>query len=107
MSAGKLASMSIPDAVKTTVYTVEDCLYADLTLNLVNTSGVTATTKVYVSTNDTPGTTDLVAFDQVVPANGGLLTVTDKLSPGEKFVVETTVSGLIARVSGVLVTKPN
>ena len=105
MSAGKLAAMTVPATTKTTVYTVTDCLYADLTLNLVNTSASTVTAKVYVSVSDTPTTTDLVAFDQIIPANGGQLMVADKLSPGEKFVVEASGTGLIARVSGVLVTK--
>lgn len=105
MSAGKLAAMTVPATTKTTVYTVTDCLYADLTLNLVNTSASTVTAKVYVSVSGTPTTTDLVAFDQIIPANGGLLMVADKLSPGEKFVVEASGTGLIARVSGVLVTK--
>ena len=105
MSAGKMASMSIPATTKTTVYTVPDCAYAELSLNLVNTSGSTVTTKVYISKSDTPTNVDLVAFDQVVPANGGLLLIQDKLSPGEKYVVEASATGLVARVSGVLFTK--
>ena len=105
MSAGKLASMSIPATTATSVYTVPDCAYADLTLNLTNTSASAITAKVYISTSATPATTDLVAFDQVIPANGGLLQYTDKLSPTERYVVTASATGLVARVSGVLVTK--
>ena len=105
MSAGKLASMSVPATSQTTVYTTADCIYADLTLNLVNTTASAITVKVYISTNATPATADYVAYNQVIPANGGSLIFNDKLTPGEKFIVQPTAAGLVARVSGVLYSK--
>lgn len=105
MSAGKLASMSVPATSQTTVYTTADCIYADLTLNLVNTSASAITVKVYISTNATPSTADYVAYNQIIPANGGSLIFEDKLTPGERFIVEPTAAGLVARVSGVLYSK--
>lgn len=97
--------MSVPATSQTTVYTTADCIYADLTLNLVNTSASAITVKVYISTNATPATADYVAYNQIIPANGGSLILDDKLTPGERFIVEPTAAGLVARVSGVLYSK--
>lgn len=106
MSAGKLASVEVPATAKTVVYTTGDCIYADLNLNLVNTSTSNITTKVYITTSATAAVVDTVAHNQVIPANGGAFILDFITSPGEKIVVEPTAAGLVARVAGLLVSKP-
>ena len=105
MTNGKLAAAQIPAITKTTVYTVQPCRYADISTNLVNISENDLTVKVYFTTDAVPADVDIVAFNVIIPANGGTLTLEDKMSPGEKIVVEASAAGLVTRVSGVLYSK--
>ena len=102
MSNGRLAVAALTANVNNLIYTVIDnCLYAEINLQLVNTNTVDATLEVALSTTSTPNTEDYIEKGITILADGGTINVNGLiLSPGEMIIVKVNQTGINARVSG-------
>lgn len=107
MAYGKLAAATLAANTDTVVYTVPDnCLYADLTINILNPDVTDATAQLAIAAADTPAANEYVEKGVVLPANGGILERTNVVaSPGERIVVRSTLATTVVRVSGKTVLK--
>lgn len=102
MAYGKLASAVLAAATPNTVYTVgANCLYAEVNINIVNSAGSDSALSIALTSAATPAAGDYIENGVVVPANGGTMENTGLiLSPGEKIVVQSNISGPVVRISG-------
>lgn len=105
MSYGRLAISQPAAATDTVVYTVPaNCRYADITLNILNTTTNDATLELALSAADTPVAGEYIEKGVILPANGGILERAGLLcSPGERIVVKITEANSVVRISGKLV----
>ena len=102
MAYGRFAVAVLAANTDTVVYTVPDnCLYAELTINVLNPDTVDATAKMAVSAADTPVANEYIENGVILPANGGILERASLIaSPGERIVVRSTLATTVVRVSG-------
>lgn len=104
MSYGRLAISEPVVDTDTIVYTVPtNCRYAELTINILNTTVNDAQVEVAVAATDTPATGEYIEKGAIIPANGGILERSGLLcSPGERIVVKLSQASSVVRVSGKL-----
>lgn len=102
MSFGRLAVGIPPANTDTVIYTVPaNCLFAEITLNILNPDVADITVNVAVALTGTPSANEYVEQGAIIPANGGILERTNLLcSPGENIVVRSTLANTVVRVSG-------
>lgn len=107
MSYGKLGTVVSTASTYHTVYTVPaNCLYAELTINMLNPGTTESSIEVALSATGTPTDSEFIEKGAILPGNGGILQITDiVVSPGELIVIKSSTSGCVVRVSGKEITK--
>lgn len=107
MAVGLLGKSLLVANTDTVVYTVPtDALYAAVSVNVLNTNNSIAGFELAISNNSTPGLVDYIELGTQIPADGGMLERTDiKCSPGEKIIVQSSLSDVVVRVSGIEYTQ--
>jgi len=107
MPYGRLAVSAPAATTNTVVYTVpSNCLYAEITVNILNTNATTCSCNLAVSTSgtSTPAANEYIEKEAILPASGGVLERTDLVvSPGEKIIIYTALANTVVRVSGKVV----
>lgn len=106
MAFGKLASVVLAADTDTVVYTVPDnCLYAEININVLNPDVADCTAKMAIAATATPAADEYIENGIILPANGGILERTDQIvGPGEKIIVRSTNAVTVVRVSGKVLT---
>lgn len=107
MAIGLLGKQLLIADIDTTVYTVPmDCLFAAVSINVLNTNSTVAGFKLAVTNSTTPAAVDYIENGTQIPADGGMLERTEiKCSPGEKIIVRSSLDDVVVRVSGIEHTK--
>jgi len=109
MSFGSLGR-SVPDAdTFTTIYTVsEDCVLAEITINVSNPNIAIATVDIAIGSHATPAADEYIAKANQLTAAGGLLEIAKQIvSPGELIVIRSDKDDTIFRVSGKELNHPH
>ena len=102
MAYGKLG-LSIPAAnTNTVIYTVpSNCIYAELTINILNPDSADITVDVALASSSSPASNEYIEKGTIIPASGGILERTNLIcSPGENVVVKSSLATSVVRVSG-------
>lgn len=107
MAIGLLGKQLLSADTDTTVYTVPvDCLFAAVSVNVLNTNSTVAEFKLAITSNVSPAAVDYIENGTQIPADGGMLERTEiKCSPGEKIIVRSSLANVVVRVSGIEHTK--
>lgn len=104
MAYGRLAVASIGSIDQNfVVYTVPTkCLFAEITVDILNTNSTTdATLQLAVTAADTPTTDEYLEKGAIIPQKGGSFQRAGIMaSPGERVVVQLNQTGGVVRVSG-------
>lgn len=69
-------------------------------LNILNTNNQASTVRIAITKNDNVSLKDYIEYDVSVPANGVLLRNNIKCGPNERIVILSSLSNIVARVSG-------
>lgn len=106
MSYGRLGVGVLALNTALTVYTVPvNCLWADITVDILNGQSADATVQLSFGTNSPALPVDYIENGVILPSSGGGYSTDGCLSPGEKIIVTSNVAGLVVRVSGKEITK--
>jgi hypothetical protein len=103
MAIGLLGKQLLVADTATTVYTVPtDALYAIVSVNVLNTNSSIAEFKLAITSNSSASAVDYIENGTQIPADGGMLERADIMcSPGEKIIVNSSLSDVVVRVSGI------
>lgn len=107
MAYGRLGVASLATTANTTIYTVPStCKYAELSVYVLNGQVTDATVEIAIAQADTPVAGEYIEKGVIIPMSGGSLETTGHIvSPGERIVVKSSVTGLNVRVQGKEITK--
>jgi hypothetical protein len=102
MAYGRLGKAALVATTNTTVYTAPStCKMVKLSLNFLNPNATAATLQAAISTSDTPAATDYIENGVQLPASGGVLNRSDVIiGRDERLVVQSSLAGVVVRVSG-------
>lgn len=106
MSFGKLSTTILPANTDTVVYTVpNNCYYALITINVLNTDNNNAIINIAISATDVPTAMEYIEKTAVLPSNGGLLERSEQMcSPGERIVIRSDKANTVVRISGRVIS---
>lgn len=106
MSYGRLGKGSPLANTDTTICTISaNCIYAEVSISIVNPNVTDAVAQIAIATTGTPGLTEYIEKGAIIPANGGVLIRASELcSPGENIVIRSTLANTVVRVTGKEIT---
>lgn len=86
MASGTLGQADLSATTNTTVYTVPSGKVATFTVNICNRNSLPIAVRLAVAATGTPGNSEYIEYDAVIPANG-VLERTGIVSTASKNVV--------------------
>lgn len=109
MSIGRLAAVELPTTTGL-LYTVPlDCVGGKINFYYMNpgASALAVETAISPNASSTAASTDYVEKGAIVPASGGVISLTDiVVSPGEKIFGKAAAAGVVLRIAGCIYSKP-
>ena len=102
MATGRLATAVLTANTPTLVHVVPECRYAELSINILNPESTEAVVFVALSTSSVIQPGDYIEKGVMLPSSGGVLAIQNTVcSPGEHVIIQSTLSNVIVRISGV------
>ena len=106
MASGILGSSDLSANTNTTVYEVPADTYGVVTVSLCNRSSSTASIRLAVATNDTPGGNEYLEYDTSIGPNGVLERTGIVADATKKIVVRSSIASVSAVVMGIETAVP-
>ena len=94
MATGRLGASDLSATTNTTICTVTSGKVAALTVNICNRSASSVTVRLALAATDTPGATEWIEYDALVPGNGVLERTGIVLDAGKKVVAYASATGV-------------
>ena len=106
MASGILGTGDLSSNTDTTIYDVPADTYSVVTVSFCNRSSSTASVRLAVATNDTPGANEYLEYDTSIGPNGVLERTGIVADATKKIVVRSSIASVTAVVMGIETAVP-
>lgn len=101
MASGRLGAADLSATTNTTIYTVPSGKYAALTISIANRNTLGAKIRLAISATATPGNSEWIEYDAVIPPNGVLERSGIVIGSGQYLVVYSDIANLSVVAYGI------
>lgn len=101
MASGRLGAVDLAATTNTTVYTVPASKTASFSVNICNRNTSSVTVRLALSATGTPGVTEWIEYDAVIPGNGVLERTGLMLDTGKLVVAYSSTANVSVVAYGV------
>lgn len=100
MASGKLGAAALSANTDTTVYTVPSSTVATVNVNMCNRGTVATTVRLAVAATGSPGNSEFIEYEAILPPNGVLERTGIVCSAAERVVARAASADVSVRVHG-------